>query len=85
MGVDTQPANKMDELAVYITHRLGTVDFRKLSIIMYLSDLEHYLKHGSTITGKRHVKREYGPEPDGLRDSVFRLLQEGRLVLASPE
>lgn len=58
-------------MAAYIVDRMGgSVEFTKLSYIIYLADLEHYLKSRSTISGARHIKRPWGIEVEGLREVV---------------
>lgn len=62
---------KLRAMAEYIVDRLGgSVEFSKLSYIIYLADREHYLRAGSTISGARHIKREWGVEVEGLREVV---------------
>ena len=63
--------DKLYALAAYIVDKLGgSVEFTKLSTIIYLADLGHYLRKGSTISGARHLKREWGVEIEGLSEVV---------------
>lgn len=53
--------DKFDQALVYIVLQLGQVNVTKLEKILYLADLEHFHRTGSTITGARWVRFKLGP------------------------
>jgi uncharacterized phage-associated protein len=56
--------------------RLGAV---KLNKILYYSDMLHFAKTGSSITGATYVKQQRGPVPKEVVEAINRLKAAGRL------
>jgi len=56
---------------------LGPLEAGKLQQIIYLADLEHFWRHGRTLSGTAWMAREYGPTSPGLDASLVVLSHEG--------
>jgi hypothetical protein len=73
---------KLEEAVHYICStckeedRLGAV---KLNKILYYSDMLHYAKTGSSITGATYAKRQRGPVPKQVLPAMENLRHQGRL------
>jgi hypothetical protein len=53
--------DKFDQALVYVVRQLGQVNVTKLEKILYLADLEHFHRTGTTLTGARWVRFKLGP------------------------
>lgn len=51
---------------LYVAQRLGEVPNTRLHKLVYLIDLEYYLRHGRTLTGAPWVRHNYGPMTKAL-------------------
>src|SRR5689334_9411951 len=73
---------KLEEAIHYICStctagdRLGAV---KLNKILYYSDMVHYAKTGSSITGASYAKRQRGPVPKQVLPAIENLCRAARL------
>lgn len=52
----------------------------KLNKTLWVADLRHYVRTGTSITGERYIKRQYGPVPATILDVVNDLVAEGAIV-----
>lgn len=55
---------------LYVIEALDEVPTTKLQKVLYLSDLEHFLETGTTLTGARWVRYTHGPMAKALLPSV---------------
>lgn len=53
--------DKFDQALLYVVRQLGQVNVTKLEKVLYLADLEHFHRTGSTLTGARWVRYILGP------------------------
>jgi Protein of unknown function (DUF4065) len=58
MSSDPTPYRR---LLVLLADRLGEVPHTRLQKLVYLIDLEFFLRHGRTLTGAPWVRHKYGP------------------------
>lgn len=66
-GEDFSPT-KLQEVIAYVVGAVGTVGRVKLTKLIYLIDLEHFGRHGTTLTGATWVRWEHGPMIRGLEE-----------------
>lgn len=73
---------KFIELLLYVAKLMlrdpsnGSV---KLNKVLFFSDMLHYARFGTPITGMRYVKHRFGPAPSGYIELESRLSHEGVL------
>lgn len=75
---------KFTELVHYICHKsdhdkLGAV---KLNKILWFSDVLNFLGWGASITGETYIKRQRGPVPGHVLQTLEKLRNEGALSIA---
>ncbi len=58
--------------------KLGAVRLRDL---LYFADMKHYAKTGHPMTGATYIKREFGPVPRELEESLHRLGHAKKLLV----
>jgi uncharacterized phage-associated protein len=66
-GEDFSPT-KLQEVIAYVVSAVGTVGRVKLTKLIYLIDLEHFGRHGTTLTGATWVRWDHGPMIRGLKE-----------------
>jgi hypothetical protein len=52
----------------------------KLGIMLYLIELEHYLREGKSMTGVSFVKHKKGPLPKNFGKFLGRMVAEGDIA-----
>jgi hypothetical protein len=57
-------------LLLYVVEQLGEVSVTKLQKVLYLSDLEHHHRFGTTLSGARWVRYTHGPMAKALLPST---------------
>ena len=75
---------KFAELLLYICERQITnrsFSLSKLNLLLCLSDMLHYRRHRTSITGGAYVRGEYGPWTVDLAEQVAAMESEGRLTV----
>jgi antitoxin SocA-like protein len=81
-GRDTIDGRRVAAVVHYViakanSSKLGHV---KLNKILWFADLEHYRRHGVTITGLQHYARTlHGPMSQDIVRAVGRLAREGKV------
>ncbi len=76
--------DKFAELLLYICERQitnRTFSLSKLNLLLCLSDMLHYRRHRTSITGCEYVRGEYGPWTVSLAEQVAAMEAEGRLTV----
>ena len=59
--------NRLTELSLYVTEKLGTVDEQKLNAVLFMADMRSYRETGESITGASWMKGPAGPVPFAIR------------------
>ena len=75
---------KFAELLLYICERQITnrsFSLSKLNLLLCLSDMLHYRRYRTSITGGAYVRGEYGPWTVDLAEQVAAMESEGRLTV----
>jgi Protein of unknown function (DUF4065) len=76
--------SKLEELIVYIAHRLGpeaALGRVKLAKLLMHSDFEAYRRRGVSITGARYEKWEHGHLPHELKNAQLDLEASGAIAI----
>ena len=78
--------HKFEELLLYICERQitnRTFSLSKLNLLLCLSDMLHYRRYRTSISGAKYVRGEYGPWNVQLADQVASMEQDGRLTVVN--
>jgi hypothetical protein len=62
--------------------RLGSV---KLNKVLWFADTEAFVERGSSITGARYVKQQFGPVPTAILPVLRELEAEGKIAVREVE
>lgn len=69
--------SKLENLILYILGKSGPREPIWLSTVLYLSELEHYLREGRSITGTQFIKERWGPAPRNFGKIISRMIAKG--------
>lgn len=78
--------NRLATLAHYVIWRCDPADLgaTKLNKVLWFADLESYRLTGRTITGaKSYQKRQYGPVPKGIMETLESLKSSAKISTSS--
>lgn len=65
------------EVILYISNKLESPDFHKISKILYFSDKNHLERYGRLVCGDSYVAMKHGPVPSGVYDILKTVRGDG--------
>jgi hypothetical protein len=80
MGDRPYDETKFAEMMMYVASRLreSPAGATKLNKLLWYADIEHFRRHGRTITGAEYQKLEWGPAPRRLLPVREQLINSGQ-------
>lgn len=77
---EARAERKLEELILYILNKAGPREPTWLSTVLYLSENEHYLREGKSMTGTTFIKERWGPAPKNFGKILGRMIARGDIA-----